>query len=136
MKRFQKPQPTKGNKFNIGPEAAVSEDWRKKNPAFSLQYTVSGYCVADCDQEQKAAFASTLLQLGKRTWLQILQADKHGSGSEKIPRKQMKVAIPTHINEDQEFFTVVRFFGKCPMIGYVDRGVYFILWLDKDHTCY
>jgi hypothetical protein len=36
----------------------------------------------------------------------------------------MKVAIPTHISEDQEFFTVVRFLGKCPMIGYVDRGVY------------
>jgi hypothetical protein len=92
--------------------------------------------VADCDQEQKAAFASTLLQLGKRTWIEIQQADKHGSGSEKIPRKQMKVAIPDHINEDQEFFTAVRFFGKKPMIGYVDRGVYYILWLDRNHICY
>ncbi len=133
---FHKPQPSKGKNLapSLGSEKA--EDWRRNNPSFSLQYTVQGFCVADCDQEQKAAFASTLLQLGKRTWLQILQADKHGSGSEKIPRRQMKVAIPTHIKEDQEFFTVVRFFGKCPMIGYVDRGVYFILWLDRNHVCY
>jgi len=92
--------------------------------------------VADCDQEQKAAFASTLLQLGKRTWLDIQQADKHGSGSEKLPRSRLKVAIPNHINADQEFFTVVRFFGKSPMIGYVDRGVYYIVWLDRNHSCY
>jgi len=72
----------------------------------------------------------------ERTWLQILQEGKHGSGSEKIPRRQMKVAVPQHISEDQEFFTVVRFFGKCPMIGYVDRGVYFIVWLDRRHECY
>jgi hypothetical protein len=133
---FRNPQPNRGKNIRISPEVTVSEDWRKKNPSFSLQYTVPGYCVIDCDQEQKAAFASTLLQLGKRTWLEILQGNKHGSGSEKIPRKQMKVSVPAHISEDQEFFTVVRFFGKCPMIGYVDRGVYFIVWLDRNHICY
>jgi hypothetical protein len=92
--------------------------------------------VSNCDQEQKAAFANTLLQLGKRTWLDILQSDRHGSGSEKIPRKQIKVAVPLHITDDQEFFTVVRFFGKCPMIGYVHQGIFYIVWLDRDHVCY
>jgi hypothetical protein len=136
MTRFQHPQPTKGRKIRVGSESASAEDWRKKPPSFSLQYTVQGYCVADCDQEQKAAFASTLLQLGKRTWIEIQQSDKHGSGSEKIPRYRIKVAIPAHINEDQEFFTVVRFFGRCPMIGYVHQGVYYIVWLDRNHDCY
>jgi hypothetical protein len=133
---IRKPQPNKGSKIALDPAAESTEDWRRSYPMFSLRYTAAGYCVVDCDQEQKAAFASTLLQLGKRTWLEIMQADKHGSGTEKIPRKQMKVAIPTHISEDREFFTVVRFYGKCPMIGYVDRGVYYIIWLDRNHTCY
>lgn len=62
--------------------------------------------------------------------------DKHGSGSEKIPRKKMKLGIPAFVAEDQEFFTVVRFFGKCPMIGYVDNGIYYILWLDRNHDTY
>jgi len=133
---FNRPQPTKGRKLTPSLGSEQAEDWRRKCPCFSLQYTVPGFCVADCDHDQKVAFANTLLQLGKRTWLQILQEGKHGSGSEKIPRRQMKVAVPQHISEDQEFFTVVRFFGKCPMIGYVDRGVYFIVWLDRRHECY
>ena len=135
MMRIRQQKPDKGKRLGVS-AAIEQEDWRKKNPAFSLQYTVSGFCVADCNQEEKAAFASTLLQLGKRTWLQILQSDKHGSGSEKILRKQMRVAIPQHVNEDQEFFTVVRFHDKSPMIGYVNQGIYYILWLDRNHDCY
>lgn len=136
MTFLRKPQLNKGAKIGLPAAAESTEDWRRRNPTFSLQHTVAGYCVADCDQEQKAAFASTLLQLGKRTWLDIMQAHKHASGTEKIPRSQMKVGIPAHISEDREFFTVVRFYGKCPMIGYVDRGVYFIIWLDRNHECY
>ena len=133
---LRKPEPTKGKSIQIPSGTITSPDWRRQNPTFSLAYTVPGYCVSDCDQAQKAAFANTLLQLGKRTWLEILQSDKHGSGSEKIPRRQMKVAIPKHVSEDQEFFTVVRFFGKCPMIGYVHQAVYYIVWLDRSHDCY
>jgi len=48
----------------------------------------------------------------------------------------MKVAVPLHVSEDQSFFTAVRFHGKSPMIGYVDRGIYYILWLDRNHECY
>jgi hypothetical protein len=136
MMVFRKPEPNRGKNIQISDGSAISPDWRKQSPRFSLQYTAPGFCVIDCNQEQKAAFASTLVQLGKRTWLDILQSDKHGSGSEKIPRRQMKVTVPAHISEDQEFFTVVRFFGKCPMIGYVHQGVYFIVWLDRSHECY
>lgn len=114
----------------------AKEDWRRRNPLFSLQYTAKGFCVTDCNVEQKASFALTLIQLGKRTWLDILDAGKHGSGTEKIPRCQMKCAIPSHVTPDQDFFTVVRFYGKSPMIGYVDKGVYYIVWLDRNHTCY
>jgi hypothetical protein len=133
---LRKPQPNRSKNLSSRVGADKQEDWRRSNRCFSLQYTVPGFCVADCDHDQKIAFANTLLQLGKRTWLQILQDGKHGSGSEKIAKKQMKVGIPAHVSEDQEFFTVVRFFGKCPMIGYVDRGVYFIVWLDRNHTCH
>src|SRR5262249_31021055 len=107
-----------------------------RNPVFSIQHTVPGYCVADCDSEQKAAFASTLLQLGKRRWIEVIQADRHKSGSEKIPRHAIKVGIPAHITEDQEFFTAVRFWNKAPMIGYVDDGVFYIVWLDRNFTVY
>jgi hypothetical protein len=48
----------------------------------------------------------------------------------------MKVGIPTHVPEDREFFTAVRFWGKFPMIGYVHEGVFFMLWLDRRHECY
>lgn len=133
---FRRPQQNKGKTLSLNLEPAKIEDWRRRNPAFSLQYTVPGYCVADCNQEQKVAFANTLLQLGKRTWIEIIQSDKHGSGSEKIPRKQMKLGIPPTVSEDQAFFTVVRFFGKCPMIGYVNNGIYYILWLDRNHDSY
>ena|SRR5271157_118406 len=126
----------KGKRVGVNAAEVEREDWRKKNPAFSLQYTVTGFCVSDCTRDEKAAFASTLLQLGKRSWMEILQSDKHGSGSEKIPRNNMRVAIPEHVSEDQQFFTVVRFCGKSPMIGYVRQGIYYIMWLDRNHVCY
>jgi hypothetical protein len=128
-------QRTKGKHIGLAPQAQ-DVDWRRQYPKFSLQYTVAGYCVSDCDQEQKAAFASTLLQIGKRIWLDIMKTSRHGSGSEKLPRYRLKVTIPPHITEDREFFTVVRFWGMAPMIGYVDQGVYYIIWLDRNHVCY
>jgi hypothetical protein len=65
-----------------------------------------------------------------------MQAGRHGSGSEKIPRYRLKVSIPPHITEDQEFFTAFRFWGMSPMIGYVDQGVFYVVWLDRKHECY
>lgn len=65
-----------------------------------------------------------------------MQAPKHGSGTEKIPRKQIKFGIPHHITEDVEDFIVVRFWKKCPMIGYIQKGVYYIVWLDREHVAY
>lgn len=127
-------QRTKGKNIGLAPQVQTT-DWRRLHPKFSLQYTVAGFCVADCNQEERAAFASTLVQIGKRTWLDVMQAGRHGSGSEKIPQFRIKVGIPPHITEDQDF-TAVRFFGKCPMIGYVDQGVFYIVWLDRNHVCY
>jgi hypothetical protein len=131
-----KPSQLDRGKHVTASSQAPAPDWRRRNPLFSLQYTVPGFCVSDCDSEQKVAFANTLLQLGKRQRLDILQSARHGSGSEKITRKQMKVGIPAHIPEDRDFFTAVRFWGKCPMIGYVHEGVFVILWLDRNHECY
>jgi hypothetical protein len=68
--------------------------------------------------------------------MEIILGFKHGSGSEKIDRKSMKVHIPDHITEDQDSFTPVRCFGKSPMIGYVDQGVFYLVWLDRKHICY
>jgi hypothetical protein len=129
----------RANKVNKLPASAQSSsdtDWRRRHPLFSLEHTVSGYCVADCSQEQKVAFANTLLTLSKQTWLQIMQADRRKGGSEKIARRAISRGIPTHVTEDVDEFTALRFCGRAPMVGYVDKGVFYILWLDKNFDLY
>jgi hypothetical protein len=52
-------------------------------------------------------------------WLNLEPLRSHSS-----LRKNSMLAIPQHITPDREFFTVVRFWGKAPMIGYVDDGFF------------
>jgi hypothetical protein len=107
----------------------------KQRPKFCLEHVVSGFCVADCTKDQKAAFASRLREMSRLTWQQLRQAGRHGQGYEKIGRDSMKVAIPAHITEDVNLIAF-RCFGLAPIIGYKMRTIFHIVWLDPKFQAY
>ncbi len=105
-------------------------------PIFSLRYMVQGYSVADCDKDQKAAFADALWKRSQLTWAQIKGAPRQGLGTEKISRQAIKNPIPSHVMPDVTYFLALRFYHKAPMVGYRTGNIFYILWLDCKFTLY
>lgn len=104
-------------------------------PLFSLRYLDNNYSLSNCTKDEKAAFADTLHRLSQVTWNQINSLPRHGLGYERISRSSITAAIPSHVKEDVNLIAF-RFCGKAPMVGYRDRAVFYIIWLDLDFTLY
>lgn len=105
-------------------------------PTFCLRYMESSHCVTACDKNMKSAFASTLRKLSQLTWKQINQADRHGCGTEIIPREIINAKIPSVVTDETNLIAF-RYCGKLPMVGFRGvAGVFHVIWLDRDFTLY
>lgn len=120
----------------IIPPAERPDDPNRQTPHFCLAYLSADYAPSRCQQNERAAFATKLEELCKLTWLQIIQAPRHGSGCEKIARQSIAATIPTSITEDVESFLSLRFDGMKAMIGFRRGRVLHIVWLDRNFTVY
>ena len=105
-------------------------------PAFSLRYLSPQWCITGCNQEGRAAFADRIRILTQKSWMEILNLPKQGQGFEKIPRNQIKAAIPPHVTEDVTHFWSFRFHGKAPMVGYKSGEIFHVLWFDPNFALY
>lgn len=131
-KRF-KSAPNKSKKFQIRPSTQGSPE--QQPPYFSLQYLNKKFCLSLCETEEKAAFADTLHKLSKLPWSQLKQQGRHGIGYEKIARTSIKAGIPSHIKDDVNFIAF-RFHSMKTMVGYRDRHIFHIIWLDRSFKLY
>ena len=105
-------------------------------PKFCLRHMRKGYSVADCEQDERAAFASRLFELSQLTWNQIFSAGRHGQGFEKISQESIRDQIPIEITEDVKL-VAFRCVGKAPMVGYrTSDGVLSIVWIDREFELY
>lgn len=126
--------PSKQGRINTSSEPV---DYNKKPLVFSLERVQDGdYCFSKLDQADKAQFAEAIFKRRALTWNQINQADRHGLGHEKIPKAQIKAAIPKFITEDKDSFMVFRFSGLKPMVGYRVNDVFYVLWFDHNFSLY
>ena len=132
-RKFKSPEPGRGK--HVAPRPPVSESSGQQPPAFSLRYLQKDWGLAECDKDEKAAFADTLHKLSQMTWAEIRAAPRHGSGTEKIARNEIKAPIPSHVTEDVDFLAL-RFSGKKAMVGYRDGILFHVLWLDREFRLY
>ena len=107
-----------------------------KHPIFCLQYLSRDFSLANCNREEKAAFADTLAHLSQMTWGQLRFAPRHGAGYEKIDRDSIRADIPAHLLEDVSHFVAFRFYGLAPMVGYKENEVLHVVWLDREFRLY
>ncbi|MEJ2653512.1 MAG: hypothetical protein P8173_17515 [Gammaproteobacteria bacterium] len=133
-KRIKTPPAQQGGRIK---SAATSSDTstEQQPPNFSLRYLNGRYCLSECAADERAAFASKLLQLSKLTWSQIRNAPRHGVGSEKIAQAAINAAIPRHVTPDVTLLAI-RFDGLKAMVGYRVAATYYILWVDRDFSLY
>lgn len=133
-KKIKSPAREKGKKIN-SPQEVIEKPPEQQNPIFSLHYLDGDYCLTKCETNDQAAFARKIHKLSKLTWAKIQSEDRHSLGYERIPRHCLKVNIPKFLKEDANLIAF-RFHGKKAMVGYRDRAVFYVIWLDRDFTLY
>ena len=104
-------------------------------PIFCLQYLQPEYCLSKCEKEEKSAFADRLYRLSQMTWTQIKCAHRHKLGFENIERTAIRAGIPKHITPDVTLIAF-RFYDKAPMVGYRNKRIFHIVWLDRTYSLY
>jgi hypothetical protein len=107
----------------------------KDKPIFSFHLLQKGYCITDCEKEEKASLADCLRKLSNFCWLELKNDKRHGLGCEKMDRCRIKASIPETLPKNITFL-VFRFHGKAPMVGYREDKVFHILWLDRNFSLY
>lgn len=116
--------------------SSVEPDPEESPPVFSLRYLQRNYCVADCDQKDRAAFAMKLKEMSSLTWKALQLAPRHGMGKENIPVTSIKAPKPALITPDVKNVWAFRFSGKAPMVGLRRGAVFYVLWIDRAFKLY
>jgi hypothetical protein len=105
-------------------------------PIFCFKNLNKDYHLDHCNDEQKKAFIEKIVKLSTMTWQDIEYTHRHGLGSEKISRSSINAAIPSFITEDVKFLLSLRFLGHRPFVGYRNRFIFHVIYIDKDFTLY
>jgi hypothetical protein len=132
-KHIKRPPETPRGRIKPSAEGTGSTDG--VGPVFCLRHLVVGWRISDCERDDQAAFALTVEKLSKMSWLEIRNAPRHGSGTEKISRTSLNVAVPESITEDVQFLAL-RFSGMKPMVGYRSNEIFHVVWLDPAFKLY
>lgn len=107
----------------------------REKPLFSFHFLQKGYCITDCNRDEKARFAETLRKLSQLEWMKLKNSQRHGLGCEKISVGAIKEGVPANIPK-RDHFLAFRFDGKKPMVGYRENAVFHVLWLDSKFKLY
>jgi hypothetical protein len=111
---------------------STPRDTNKDTPKFCLHNLSAGFDVENLPKERRAAFALSLQQRAKLTWQQIMMADKHGQGTEKLPARSIRANVPRKYSDTQEFL-VMRYDGRRPMVGVRANDVFHVLWIESEY---
>lgn len=132
-KKIKYSHATQGNKIKYQEPI----DYNKNPPIFSLEKLQTGkYCLSKLNTEHKAKFADAIFRRKNLSWEDIIKADRHGLGTEKIAKSAITAPIPRFITDEVTDFIVFRYHGRHPMVGYRQRDIFFVLWFDHDFTLY
>ena len=103
----------------------------EETPKFCLYFLRRDFDIHALDASGQAAFAKTLQKLAASQWKDLILAQRHGQGTELLPRRQIKAPIPPQF-EDHEKFLVFRYNGNRPMVGVRVEDVYHVLWIEPE----
>lgn len=133
--KILKPKQDKSSKFALSASADTEPNFNAEPPSFCLRYVDPEYALSQCTDDDKLAFVERIQKLSTLTWSDIIQADRHGFGREKIAQTAIRRPIPEHITEDMTLIAL-RFSGLKPMVGYQKQRTFHIIWFDCGFTLY
>jgi hypothetical protein len=124
-----------GPTIKARPASVEADDSDSKPPVFSFEYLQAGWCVQDCQQEERSKMLDKLRRLSALSWKDIRQQNRHHLGSEIIDRRSIRAAIPSFLTEDVKLLAF-RAFDKAAMVGYRNGRIFHVLWVDRTFTLY
>lgn len=107
----------------------------KETPLFCLNGVQSGYKISDCQKNDQALVATRLELLASLRWIDIQESDYSKHGYEKIETGSLRKALPLHVPEDARVISF-RFGSGQRIVGYRDRSILRVLWVDPNHEIY
>lgn len=107
-----------------------------QHPVFCFKYIHKDFGLNKCNDEEKIKLLERVAMLSKMTWPEIQTAPKHGVGSEKIERDSIIPPIPLDLTEDVKHLLALRFDGKKPIVGYRNKFIFHILYIDRSFEVY
>jgi hypothetical protein len=121
-----KPTRQETKPVNAGAKAG---DTNGQRPRFCLGSLHPDYSVGALSTEQRAALATALWERSSMTWQQIMLANKHGHGTEKISENAIRAGVPEPFAGST--FLAMRYQGNLPMVGVREGRVFQILWIER-----
>lgn len=106
------------------------------HPVFCFRYTHRKYCVEVLPIEERAELITRIEQISKLTWTEIQLTQKHGFGSEKIKRGSIKPDIPSFVTPDVNHLIAIRYSGFKPIVGFRNKFIFHLLFIDHDYSVY
>lgn len=136
MANFKKPEYSSGKRIPTPSDEDHTTIKNYKHPIFCFKYLHKDYNVSFCEAEEKISLLERLVLLSQQDWQTLQLSPKHGIGSEKINRKSIIPSVPKDITEDVEFFLAFRFHGKAPFVGYRNKFIFHVVYIDRGFNVY
>ena len=114
---------------------AEVDDSDLKPPVFSFEYLQAGWCIHDCQQEERSKMLDRLRRISQISWREIRQLDRHAYGTEIIDREILKVGIPSFLTADVKLLAF-RAFDLVAMVGYRKGRIFHVIWIDREFKLY
>ncbi len=131
----QHPSITQGKRFAIKEEELVSMPGYDY-PIFCFKHIHKDFSLENCNTEEKKSLIEKVASLSQMTWQNIMEAPRHGLGTEKIKITSLKFKCPSFITEDVTYLLALRFQGKKPILGHRDRFIFHIIVIDTKFNAY
>ena len=107
-----------------------------EHPIFCFRYISGDYDLNKCNSNEKIALIEQIIRLSNMTWNEIQLSPRHGLGSEKIDIKGIKIGLPSILTDDVKHLLALRFLGKAPFVGWRNKFVFHIFYIDRAFTLY
>ena len=127
------------NKYLSGKSKVNEPDFLEnkiRHPVFCFRYLHKDYHIDKCETDEKISLLERIVKLSGLTWQEIEYSSRHTFGSEKIHRDAIKQDLPNEITDDVPFFLALRFCGKKPFVGFRNKFIFHVLYIDRDFTLY
>lgn len=134
-KKFKAPQAKEtSSKFHLDKKVIEMPDL--DYPVFCFRHLHPDYSIDKLPSEDKAALLDAIFKRSSMSWNDLQLNGRHKLGSEKIAIDSIKAELPKSTPGDVEFLLAFRYFDMKPFLGYRNRFIFHLVFVDYNRDLY